>query len=253
MKYIIPLILVLFCIVQIKSDKASQVIQWAKSKIGCGYVWGATGQILTPNELKKLKRLHPDKIDENVVKQWMNKEVYDCAGFVYSAFKTVGIELNTGATLIWNGKKRFKSSGKIGTLPTDKVCILFQQDKSDSSKMSHTGIYILNGEFIHSGGSKIGVQPGKMKGSSWTHWALLKDLYDVVIVEACSSYPCQGKVANASSGAVNLRKGPSTNDSIIVKIKVGEVVTLNSYKDGWYSITYGSRNGYMMAEYIVKA
>ena len=255
MKYIISLILLLFCIIEIKSDKASQVIQFAKSKIGCGYVWGATGQILTPSELQKLKRLHPDKVDESIVKKWMNKEVYDCAGFVYSAFKTVGITLNTGATLIWEGKKRFKNSGRINTLPTDKVCILFKQDTSVTSKvsMSHTGIYILNGEFIHSGGSKIGVQPGKMAGSFWTHWALLKDLYEEVMVEACSSYPCQGKVANASSGEVKLRKGPSTNDSIIIKIKVGEIVTLNSYKDGWYSLTYGNKNGYMMAQYIVKA
>lgn len=252
MKYIISLIILSFWIIQIKSDKASQVVQFAKSKIGCGYVWGAAGGILTKSRLNTLHGLHPDKVDLNICKQWIDKEVFDCAGLVYAAFETVGITLNKGATLTWNNKKKFKDSGKIGTLPRDKVCILFQQSTSNPKDMSHTGIYIGNGQFIHSGGQKVGVQYGQMNWR-WTHWALPKGLYPDVIVEACSSYPCKGKVANASSGSVNFRKGPGKDNSIISKIKVGEIVTLNSYQNGWYSITYGNKNGYMMAEFIVKA
>ena len=252
MKYMISIIILLFWIIQIKSDKASQVIEFAKSKIGCGYVWGAVGEILTPEKLKYFVGRHPEHVNPDIVKKWMGMQVFDCAGLVHASFATVGIELNKGATSIWGQKKLFKKTGKINTLPTDKVCILFREDKDDKTKMAHTGIYVLNGDFVHAAGSKEGVQPGKMSRSTWTHWALPKDLYEEIIVEVCSSYPCKGKVANADSGRVNLREGPDKSKKMIMKINVGEIVTLNSYQDGWYYITYGKNSGYMMADYIVK-
>ena len=254
MKAIITIILLSLSIIQIKSDKPSQVIEFANSKIGCGYVWGAKGQILTQSLLQSFKRQHPDHVDESIVKKWLGKQVFDCAGFVHCAFQTVGINLATGATSIWNQKNLFEQTGKINTLPKNKVCILFRQDKDKPSVMAHTGIYVLNGRYIHSGGSKTGVQPGNMNGS-WTHWALPKGLYSgdqpTVETQVCSSYPCQAKVGNAS-GTVNLREGPSTSKGVIIRVKVGETVTVNSYKSGWYNITYNGKTGYMMGTYLVK-
>ena len=251
MKYIIQLLILSFCLIQIKSDKASQIIQFAKSKINCGYVYGATGQILNESNLKELKNRHPDKVDESIVRKWLGIQVFDCAGFVYAAFKTIGISLKTGATSIWNQKTLFEKTGTIDTLPKDKVCILFRKEK-EGNGMAHTGIYILNGNYVHSVGSQTGVQPGKMNGS-WTHWALLKGLYNgETFTPICSSYPCKGRVGNAS-GTVNLRTGPSTGQSIIIRVKVGELVTVNSYyQDGWYNISYDGKTGYMMADFLVK-
>lgn len=254
MKSIIAIVLLSLCIIQIKSDKPSQVIQFANSKIGCGYVWGTHGQVLTQSLLDSLKRQHPDHIDVSIVKQWIGKQVFDCAGFVHAAFETVGINFATGATSIWKQKNLFEDTGKINTLPTNKVCVLFRQDKNDASVMAHTGIYVLNGKYVHASGSKTGVQPGTMNGS-WTHWGLPKGLYSgsqpVVQTQVCSSYPCQAKVGNAS-GTVNLREGPSTAKGIIIRVKVGETVTVNSYQSGWYNISYGGKTGYMMETYIVK-
>ena len=56
MKAIITIILLSLSIIQIKSDKPSQIIEFANSKIGCGYVWGAKGQILTQSLLQSFKR-----------------------------------------------------------------------------------------------------------------------------------------------------------------------------------------------------
>ena len=52
MKAIITIILLSLCIIPIKSDEHSQVIQFANSKIGCGYVWGAKGHVLTQSALQ---------------------------------------------------------------------------------------------------------------------------------------------------------------------------------------------------------
>ncbi len=257
MKYIIPLIILSFCLVQIKSDKAEEVIRFAKSKLGCGYVWGASGGVLTSSRLQSYHRAHPDHVDVNICKKWIGKEVFDCAGLVHAAFASVGISLAKGATSIWGQKSLFEQTGRINTLPRDKVCILFREEKDRPGRMAHTGIYIKNGQFIHSSGSKTGVVPGTMNGS-WTHWALPKGVNDgsytpVTPVNPPSSggYPCQGKVGNAS-GTVNLRKGPSKSYGVIVRVPVGETITLNGYENGWYKVSYGGKSGYMMAEFINK-
>ena len=251
MKYILALLFPL-CILQCKGeDKPTIVRNYAISKVGCGYVWGATGEILTESKLEYFYKLHPDKVDKSIVKKWLNMQVFDCAGLVYSSFKQVGIELAKGATSIWGNKSKFEKYGQIKTYPTDKVCILF---RGDGSHMEHTGIYILNGEYVHAKGSKSGVLRENMSGSSWTHWALPKDFYPKEpVVEVCSSYPCEAKVGNASSGKANLRKGPSKSYSIVTKIANGETVTLKGYSDEWYELSYKNYNGYMMAEFIVKA
>ena len=247
MKYILPLILLLsFGLIQIKTDKPSDVVNFALSKVGCGYVWGTSGQILTEDNLKTFVANGKGNVDPNRVRQWMGLQVFDCAGLVYAAFNTIGIQLAKGATSIWDQTK-WQKKGEIKNLPTDKVCILFRKD---GGSMGHTGIYIKNGQFVHAKGSDYGVRKENMSGSSWTHWGIPKGLYpDEQIKQICNSYPCQARVANAS-GTVNLRKGPSKSYDLVDKIKVGEVVTLNGYENGWYNLTYGKKKGYMMAEYL---
>ena len=70
MKFI-SLVLLALCIIQMKSDKASDVIAFAKSKLGCGYVWGGSGQVLTKQTLQALKNHNPSKVDTNIVSKWM--------------------------------------------------------------------------------------------------------------------------------------------------------------------------------------
>lgn len=250
MKYIFSLILISFCLIQIKSDKSSDVIKYAKSKIGCGYVWGATGQTLTEEKLKWFHSRAPDHVDQSICKKWLGMQVFDCAGLVKMAFDSVGIELAAGATSIWEQTKWYLK-GTINSLPAYKVCILFR--KADG-RMKHTGIYITNGYYIHAKGSNDGVMMEKMADSKWTHWGIPQGLYiEEPIKEVCSIYPCQAKVANAPSGRVNFRVGPDTKKDLIQKINVGETVTVLSYENNWYKITYGNKTGYMMAEFLVPA
>ena len=169
MKYILPLLILSLFNFQINCDNSSKVVEYAKSKIRCGYIWGATGQKCTQALINKLsKNRH---VDPNIAKKWIGKEVFDCAGLVAKAFQQVGIRLATGATSAW-GKTSWQSKGEISTLPKNKVCILYRQE---GGKMQHTGIYLGNGEYIHAKGSREGVVKERMPGK-WTHWGIPKGL-----------------------------------------------------------------------------
>ena len=250
MKYILALLILSLVNLQINCDKASTIVEYAKSKIGCGYIWGTSGQICTQKLIdQKVLNGH---VDPKIVKKWIGKQVFDCAGLVSKAFQQVGIKMATGATSAWKGTS-WQSKGSISNYPKDKVCVLYREG---SGRMQHTGIYIGNGEFIHASGSKIGVVKEKMPGK-WTHWGIPKGLYaspsfdPIPIPIPIPILPGnQAKVIAPSGKNVNLRKNPSKNSAIVLKINLGETVTIIGRENDWYKVTYNSTTGYMMKEFL---
>ena len=250
MKYILALLILSLVNLQINCDKASTVVEYAKSKIGCGYIWGTSGQICTQKLIdQKVLNGH---VDPKIVKKWIGKQVFDCAGLVSKAFQQVGIKMVTGATSAWK-VTNWQSKGTISNYQKDKVCVLY---KEESGRMQHTGIYIGNGEFIHASGSKIGVVKEKMPGK-WTHWGIPKGLYaspsfdPIPIPIPIPILPGnQAKVIAPSGKNVNLRKNPSKNSAIVLKINLGETVTIIGRENDWYKVTYNSTTGYMMKEFL---
>ena len=257
------LILLLFSLT-LSSEQASKVIQFAKSKLGCGYVWGTSGMTLTKQNIKKFQgNAH---VDVNIVKKWIGKQVFDCAGLVKAAFNTVGIRMASGATSAW-GQTSWAKKGEIKNYPKDQVCILYRRG---NGRMQHTGIYIGNGEFIHAKGSQAGVVKEKMPGH-WTHWGI-PNKFDAKISgssnikddtttkpstptptgKVCSSFPCKAKVVANSGGTVNLRKGPNKGSKVLTKIKLGETVQVSSEENSWCQIQYGGKTGFMMREFLEK-
>ena len=258
MKYILPLLILSLVNIQINCDNSSKVVEYAKSKIGCGYIWGATGQTCTQALINRLAG--NGHVDPKIVKKWIGKQVFDCAGLVSRAFQQVGIRMATGATSAWKGTS-WQSKGTISNYPKDKVCVLYREG---SGRMQHTGIYIGNGEFIHASGSKTGVVKEKMPGK-WTHWGIPKGLYsgnDSTIKPEPGkpttptkpgSFPFQAKVTASSGSTVNLRKDANKSSKVVIKVKLGETVTVTGEEGDWYKITYGTTNGYMMKEFLHKA
>jgi len=171
MKYI-SLVILALCIIQMKSDKASQVVAFAKSKLGCGYAWSGEGQVLTQANMKTFHSKYPDHVDTNIVKKWLGKEVYDCSGLVMKALQKVGISIYHNCEIAWKSGI-WASKGTINNYPKGKVCIVY---RISNGRMVHTGISLGNGKFIHAKGSKYGVVEESMPGS-WTHWGMPKGLY----------------------------------------------------------------------------
>lgn len=100
-----------------------KIVQEAKKLLGKRYKYGATG----PNK-------------------------FDCSGFTTYVFKKCGIKLpRTSSTQATVGKKVSKSNLQTGDL-------VFFNSNGKGTKISHVGIYIGNGKFIHaSSGSKYSV------------------------------------------------------------------------------------------------
>ena len=78
----------------------------------------------------------------------LNKGV-DCSGFVYSVYKNFGVNLNrSSAGMASNGVYVEKSNLQPGDL------VLFDTTGVNDGKISHVGIYIGNGQYIHSTSGK---------------------------------------------------------------------------------------------------
>ena len=172
MRILLSLLLCLLITFQIKADKADDVVKFAKSKLGCGYVWSGYGQKLTEALLKQLHNKYPDHVDTSICKQWIGKQIYDCSGLVQKAFETVGINLIHNADSAWKNTN-WVSKGTISNYPKDKVLILF---KNNGRSMSIQGVYVGGGEYVYCKGPVYGVVKGAMPGP-WTHWAIPKGLY----------------------------------------------------------------------------
>ena len=99
--------------------------------------------------------------------------INDCQGFVKQLMLAVGIALTGGGcTSMWANKDQFSAYGEKATLP-EKVCLIFQRDPKEPSKMQHVGLYIGGGNIIH---CSVEVKYGKSSDKAWTHWAIPKGL-----------------------------------------------------------------------------
>lgn len=105
----------------IASSKGDQIIAYAKQFIGTPYVWGGTN---------------------------LNKGV-DCSGFVYSVMNHFGINLNrSSSSMASNGVPVSKDQLLTGDL------VFFDTSGANNGAISHVGIYIGNGDYIHSSSGK---------------------------------------------------------------------------------------------------
>lgn len=104
------------------SSKVESMIATAKSKLGCRYVWGATGP-----------------------------STFDCSGFVLTCLKSVGVSApRTSASM-----SSVSSWDKISKANLQRGDLVFFS--SSSAYVGHVGIYLGGGQFIHasSGSHKV--------------------------------------------------------------------------------------------------
>ena len=113
------------------SSKAQKIISTAKQYLGVPYVWGGT-----------------------------SPSGFDCSGLVYYVFQQHGIHLNrTAATQYQHGTYVSKSNLRPGDL------VFFQN--TYKAGISHVGIYVGNGQFLHASSSQ-GVTISALSNSYWS-------------------------------------------------------------------------------------
>jgi cell wall-associated NlpC family hydrolase len=104
------------------NSMADQVISYGRQFLGTPYRWGGTS---------------------------LSKGV-DCSGFVYSVYNHFGVYLNRSSASMaaGNGVRVSKSNLQKGDL------LFFDTSGGNNGRVSHVGIYMGNGQFIHSSSSR---------------------------------------------------------------------------------------------------
>lgn len=177
--------------------------------------------------------------------QWVGHYVADCSGLFTWAFNQLGGYMYHGSNTMWNkyctakgnlsgGKRTDGKTLKPGTA----VFVL-----KNGNDRSHVGLYIGNGEVIEASGTSTGVIKSKITNSKWAEWGELKGV----------DYGEETPNSNVGSAVVNavrvaLRTGPSTNDSILVRVDKGERVQVLG--ESWTKVSYQGKTGYMMSKFL---
>ena len=225
------------------------IAEFALSRVGDGYIYGAKGQKCSPAFRKIQAEQYPEWSNNilNVGAKWDGKPVWDCAQLTRFAAAAAGYNISSGANSQWT-KVDWKRKGDIKTLPEGETVFLYREG---SGRMQHTGIAIGDGTCVHAKSTKDGVIRQPMTGYNWTHWASLT-------AQKIKSEDTQMKVTMVTSGdgnPVKLRPAPSTQDDYIAKLDVGTTVEIlgNHVVDGvaWSYIRASTgKSGYMMSKFL---
>ena len=233
------------------TENEKKVYDWLQERPGEGYVWGASGYVLTEQKLNELIIQYPDHVSYKKNSKWLGKRVWDCAQLVRYAMKEIGISMISGATSQWK-KTEWSQKGTINTLPKDKICCLYRQ--TSDGVMQHTGIYTGDNYFIDARGSSSGVLKSKLSSYKWTHWGIPQGLYTSQPTTEPEVYKVLYKaIVTADTGkTVNMRNNPSRAADVIAQVPLGTPVDVIEESGEWNHIGVDGKTGYMMAQYLVK-
>lgn len=124
-----------------------------KSKLGCGYVWGAPKtfdkpEIITAGILEQYKRTFGAS-HYTTADKWIGKEGFDCSGLIVWALADMGLN-NKDYTALGLYSYMCNPISK-GELQPGDLCF------RKSSTIDHVAVYVGNGRVIHARGSFYGV------------------------------------------------------------------------------------------------
>ena len=167
----------------VMNDKTETIVTLARSMMGYPYVFGALGEMCTPQTRgRRVNANHPTIKSKCQVLSgkastcegcpYKGARMFDCRGFTWYLLQQVGVSIsNVGATTQWKTSS-WTQKGEIKAMP-DVVCCVFKHD-ANTGKMAHTGLHIGGGVIIH---CSHDVEEGKTTDRGWTHYAIPRGLY----------------------------------------------------------------------------
>lgn len=242
------------------------ILDWCKARIGYPYIYGGTQEKCTPSYRRQKAKQYPE-YSSNIYTycpvlsgkksscegcDWQGKEAYDCAQFVKWGAASVGINnVKSGATSQWN-QDIWAEKGKFADIPNDKLCCVFR-DKN--GRKAHVGWYY-GGYAYHAQGHQSGVvKTDNSEYKAWTHYAIMKGIYndsgtaaETEVIEVLY----QAKVSSTNS-KLNMRKAASKTSSRITQIPPQAIVdVIEEVNSEWWKIVYNGQTGYAMCSYLTK-
>ena len=205
-----------------------------------GYIINTAGIIWTQERQNKTT----SDTAKEYGQQWVGHYVADCSGLFSWAFAQLGGYMYHGSNTMWNSyctSKGKLTNGKRADGQTLKpgTAVFVLKGTNDRS---HVGLYIGNGEVIEASSTKVGVIKTKITNTKWKEWGELKGVeFDTVTSVSTKS-------AMVNDVKVALRSGPSTNDTVLVRVDKGQRVQVLG--ESWTKVTYQGKTGYMMTKFL---
>ena len=267
------------------------LLQWMTERIGNPYIYGATQKKCTVSYRKARAKQYPSSaanIEKNCYIlsgkgssctqcKWYDKEkdthkyAYDCAQFIRWGAEAAGLPpVKSGATSQWKSDI-WDIKGDFKDIPADKLCCVF---RDDNGVKEHVGWYY-NGYAYHAQGHSTGVvKTDNNQYKSWTHYAIMKGIYDangnpIEMTNAPDIEPetqpekqpeqpevfevlYQAKV-KSTDARLNLREAPSKSSNRLEWIPPQAVVdVIEETNPEWWKVVYNNITGYAMNEYLEK-
>lgn len=171
---------------QTNNDKAQSVIAWAVDKIGCPYVYGATGVACAPKHRRELALQYPEqaanisagcqvlsgKRGDCAGCAHLGKPCFDCAQFTRRALEQAGFKPPSGASSQWRSSL-WEHKGLIGPEAGSMLCLLFCESGDKDKPMKHVGLSLGDGRVIDARNHLKGVVLSHITAYPWTHYAAL--------------------------------------------------------------------------------
>lgn len=207
------------------------LVEFAKSKVGTPYVYGARGNDgkLTQAKLNSLAKSHPTVFTKEYLGKasaYIGQVCTDCSGLVS-----------------WYTKKNLNSS----SLKSTASQLLKPSENMPAGtilwRSGHVGIYdgeksVYEAKNINKGTVKSSFNP-----SSWTFGLLFEDFtYD----NTNSILNCF--IVRVTAQILNVRSGPSISSKVTQQIKKNECYTVVDSSDGWYKLKSGA--GWINSSYV---
>ena len=171
---------------QTNNDKAQAVISWAVDKIGCPYVYGATGANCSPKYRRELTLQYPDQA-ANIAAgcqvlngkkadcagcAYLGKPCFDCAQFTRRALEQAGFKPPSGASSQWRSSL-WEHKGRIGPEAGSMLCLVFCESGDKDKPMKHVGLSLGDGRVIDARNHLKGVVLSHITAYPWTQYAAL--------------------------------------------------------------------------------
>jgi Cell wall-associated hydrolases (invasion-associated proteins) len=129
----------------------------AKTKVGCGYVLGAQGQIMTQALWDSVYKYNYETAKRSefysLAKQWFGKQCFDCSGLIVWTLQQLGLLTRSQDYIAHNIYHKLCKAVNKPELVAGDLC--FHQESN--GQITHVGIYIGNNQVLHARGTAYGV------------------------------------------------------------------------------------------------
>lgn len=193
----------------------NKLLDLVKTKVGCGYVWGSQGEILTTERLQRFKNefgaQHYDLSDGTKASKWVGKQVFDCSGLIVWALRTLQCIPETADATAQDILKTYCTP--IGYQELQPGDLLFKRD--DDGDIIHVGVFVGDGKTIEAKSTALGVVQGAL--TDFNIYARLKfNLADYnSIVRALLR---SGAIVDPNYWELNLVPGKMVKADYVIKV-----------------------------------